>query len=155
MRFIYTRISEDRLLEAIEEMPSSLVIAVYDEAIASLRAAADAIALGDIAARCDATVQTAEVVSFLRLSIDHENGGAIAANLDRLYAFVVAQLPLLNARNDAGIAAGLIAVLEPLRSGWCELDSRIREELARAENMPEVYRITAAPAADAKIARAG
>jgi flagellar protein FliS len=155
MQFIYTRISEDRLMEALAEMPSSLVVAVYDEAIASLRAASEAIARHDIAARFEATAQTAEVVSFLRLSLDHDKGGAIAMNLDRLYAFVVAQLPLLNSQNDAAIAAGLLAILEPLRAGWAELDARIREELARAEGVPEVYQISAAAGAEAKVARAG
>jgi flagellar protein FliS len=155
MQFIYTRISEDRLMEALAEMPSSLVVAVYDEAIASLRAASEAIARHDIAARFEATAQTAEVVSFLRLSLDHDKGGAIATNLDRLYAFVVSQLPLLNSQNDAAIAAGLLAILEPLRAGWAELDARIREELARAEGVPEVYQISAAAGAEAKVARAG
>jgi flagellar protein FliS len=135
MRFKYTNVSIDQIAKDMEEMPSALVVAVYDEAIASLRAALDAIERLDIEARCDATVQTAEVLSVLRLALDHQGGGAIAANLDRLYAFVIAQLPLLNSRNDAEIAAGLIAVLEPLRAGWAELDDRIRAELDYAENL--------------------
>lgn len=155
MRFIYTDVSEDRLAEALEDMPSSLVVIFYDEAIASLHAALEAIGRQDIAARFEATAQTAEAVSFLRVSLDHDKGGAIAANLDRLYAFVVAQLPLLNARNDAGIAKGLIAVLEPLRAGWCELDARIREELARAEGVSEIYHLGMAADPAAKVARAG
>jgi len=155
MRFMYTKVSEDRLAEALEDMPSSLVVIVYDEAVASLRAALEAIERHDIAARFEATAQTAETVSFLRMSLDHDKGGAIAANLDRLYAFVVAQLPLLNARNDSDIATGLIAVLEPLRAGWRELDARIREELARAEGVSEIYRLGMAAVPEAKVARAG
>jgi flagellar secretion chaperone FliS len=155
MRFIYTKVSEARLTEAIKEMPSSLVVIVYDEAVASLRAAIEAIARQDVSARCEATTQTAEFVSFLRMSLDHDKGGAIAANLDRLYAFVVAQLPLLNARNDANIATGLIAVLEPLRAGWSELDARIREELARVECVPDIYHLGMPVGKEAKVARAG
>ena len=155
MRFIYTKVSEDRLAEALKDMPSSLVVIVYDEAVASLRAALEAIERQDIAARFEATVQTAEAVSFLRVSLDHDKGGAIAENLDRLYAFVVAQLPLLNAHNDANIATGLIAVLEPLRAGWRELDARIRDELARAEGPPEIYHLGVAADSEVKVARAG
>jgi flagellar protein FliS len=155
MRFKYTSVSIDQIARDMEEMPSALVVAVYDEAIASLGAALDAIDRGDIEARCEATVQTAEVLSVLRLALDHRGGGAIAANLDRLYAFVIAQLPLLNARNDAAIAKGLIAVLEPLRDGWAEVDDRIRAELDYAENVLAVHRIAAGAPVEPRLARAG
>lgn len=115
-----------------EEFPSGLVVLLYDEAIASLYAAVSAITEGDIEGRFKATMVTAEIISQLRLALDSENGGEIAANLDAIYTCVITQLPMLNLRNDPMIAKRLIGLLQPLRESWMELDERIRHDVANA-----------------------
>lgn len=118
---------------SIEDFPSQLVVLLYDQALESLGAAIDAIAKGDIEARCKATEEVAEVIHLLHQSLDMENGGVVAQNLDQIYTLVITQLPVLNLRNDEQIAHDLVQVLLPLRDSWAELDARIRHDVEEAE----------------------
>ena len=118
---------------SIEDFPSQLVVLMYDQALESLRAAIDAISEGEIEARCRATEEVAEIVHLLQQSLDMEEGGVVAQNLDQIYTLVITQLPVLNLRNDAKIAEDLIGVLTPLREAWAELDARIRHDVEEAE----------------------
>lgn len=118
---------------SIEDFPSQLVVLLYDQALASLGAAIDAISKGEIEARCRATEEVAEVIHLLHQSLDMENGGVVAQNLDQIYTLIITQLPVLNLRNDAQIAHDLVQLLMPLRDSWAELDARIRHDVEEAE----------------------
>lgn len=117
-----------------EDYPCRLIVILYDEAIASLRAAITAIESNDIEARCKATAQVTEVISQLYLSLDMEQGGEIADNLSRIYNLVITQMTLVNFSNDATLAAQMIDLLLPLRDSWFELDERIRGSVEIAES---------------------
>lgn len=130
---MFETISIETLEELTRSFPSRLVVMLYDEAIASLETAADAISRADIEGRFNATARTAEIVSQLYLSLDMENGGAIAEGLAGVYNFVLTQLPAINFRNDATIARRLIDLLKPLRASWFELDERIHAAVADSE----------------------
>lgn len=121
------------LEKMVDDFPSALVVAVYDEAIASLNAAADSARAGEIEARCNATTRAAEMIGHLGTSLDVDKGGIIAMNLGELYKFVLSHIPMINVRNDAGLAEELAGLLTPLRDSWVELDTRIRDELRQAE----------------------
>ena len=128
----YSGIPIETVIEAAQESPGRLVVLFYDEAIASLRAAAAAAADNDVMARLDATTQTAEVIHQLQLALDLDRGGEIADNLDRLYSFVIVQLPQINLHNDVALAESLIGILEPLRRSWIELQEHAIDETAEA-----------------------
>ncbi len=117
-----------------EDYPCRLIVMLYDEAIASLRAAIAAIESGDIEARYKATAQVTEVISQLYLSLDMEQGGEIADNLGRIYNLVIAQMTQVNFTNDATLAAQMIDLLLPLRDSWLGLDERIRGSIEIAES---------------------
>ncbi len=99
-----------------------LVVRLYDKAIGDLERAAEAAEQGDIVARFQATAEAAEIIAQLQVALDHDIGGQIAHNLDRLYAFILIQLPQVNLDNDAGLARNLAGLLGPLRQSWVELD---------------------------------
>ena len=101
-----------------------LVVRLYDKAIADLDCAAAAAERGDIVARFQATAAAAEIIAQLQLALDHDICGEIADNLDRLYGFILTQLPLVNLDNDATLARGLGDLLRPLRQSWIELDQQ-------------------------------
>ncbi len=128
-------------MEDIEEVgkafPTSLNVALYDEAIASLIAAIEAIGKGDIESRCFATERASEVVAQLYLALDMENGGEIAESLSGIYNFILTQLPRINFENDPDIAEQAIKLLRPVRESWFELDERIRSEVETAEGLGE------------------
>jgi flagellar protein FliS len=130
----YSGITAESLAGAIESFPSRVIVALYDEAIASLEAAKTAIGQGDIEARFRATERTAEVVAALYASLDLVEGGRIAENLSVVYEIVLRNIAFINTRNDARVADQAIKLLKPLRESWATLDERITVEVAAAES---------------------
>jgi flagellar protein FliS len=105
----------------IEAEPARRIVMLYDEAIAAIRIAGMAAASGDIEGRCNAVTAAMEIVGFLYMTLDSEQGGEVAANLGSIYAHVMAQLPRVNVYNDVETAERMVAMLEPLRDSWNEL----------------------------------
>ena len=130
----YSGITAESLAGAIESFPSRVIVALYDEAIASLEAAKTAIGQGDIEGRFRATERTAEVVAALYASLDLVEGGRIAENLSVVYEIVLRNIAFINTRNDARVADQAIKLLMPLRESWAILDERITVEVAAAES---------------------
>ena len=130
---MFMNIPADDIEEIGEAFPSRLIVMLYDEAINSLVAAMDAISLGDIEARFNATTRTVEIISELNVSLDMENGGEIAETLAALYNHIIVQMPMLNFSNDVMIAEQMINLLRPIRESWNELDERIRCNVEDAE----------------------
>lgn len=134
---MYTNTSLKDLEEVGKSFPSRLVVMLYDEAIASLAAAIDAIGRGNIEDRFNATTRATDVVSGLYLSLDMEQGGEIADNLGNIYNFILTQLPMVNFENNPDIAEQAINLLRPMRDSWFELDERIRSEVETAEGLEQ------------------
>ena len=130
----YSGITAESRAHAIDSFPSRVIVALYDEAIASLEAAKTAIAAGDIEGRFRATERTAEVVAALYTSLDLVEGGRIAENLSVVYEIVLRNIAFINTRNDARVADQAIKLLLPLRDSWATLDERITVEVAAAES---------------------
>ena len=105
----------------IEAEPARRIVMLYDEAIAAIRIAGMAATSGDIEGRCNAVTAALEIVGFLYMSLDTEQGGEVAANLGAIYAHVLAQLPRVNIYNDIETAERMVTMLEPLRDSWNEL----------------------------------
>ena len=130
----YSGITAESLADAIESFPSRMIVALYDEAIASFEAAKIAIGEGQIERRFRATERTAEVVAALYSSLDLVEGGRIAENLSVVYEIVLRNIAFINTRNDARVADQAIKLLMPLREAWATLDERITVEVAAAES---------------------
>ncbi len=131
---MYSEVTLADIENVNDDYPCQLIVMLYDEALASLRAAIAAIEAGDIEARCKATSQVTEVISQLYLSLDMEQGGEIADNLGRIYNLVIVQMAQVNFDNDASLAAQMIDLLLPLRDSWFGLDERIRGSIEFAES---------------------
>ncbi len=98
--------------------PLAALVEVHDGMIAKLAEAERAIADGRIEDRLHLTHKVAAVVDVLQMSLDHDQGGEVAANLDRLYSYFAKRLSDINIKNDAAICAELKARLAELRDGW-------------------------------------
>ncbi len=134
---MYSNIQMNDIEEVGKAFPSRLIVMLYDEAIASLIAAIDAIGKGDIEARFNATSRASEIVSELYLALDMEQGGEIAEGLGGIYNLILTQLPRINFDNDPDIAEQAIKLLRPMRDSWFELDERIRTEVESAEGLEQ------------------
>ena len=105
-----------------------LVATFYNEAIAALEDAVDAIAQGDIERRYNSVVVATGLIAELAYALDEDAGGEIAQNLGQLYVFILTHLPKVNIDNDPNPARNAIRLLTPLRDAWDELDARLDAE---------------------------
>ena len=101
--------------------PAMLVFMLFEKAIACLKESIKAIEDKEIEARWKANGRAMEIISHLQMTLDIDKGGEIAANLDRLYRYMLSRLPKVDIRNDAQAAQEVIELLEPLRDSWREL----------------------------------
>jgi flagellar secretion chaperone FliS len=101
--------------------PAKRVAMLIDRAIQALNEAIRAIERGDVQGRWTANNRAGNIIETLWLTLDLEKGGEIAANLDRLYSFMLQHLTQVDLRNDPAPAAEVIELLEPLRRSWHEL----------------------------------
>jgi flagellar secretion chaperone FliS len=95
-----------------------LVAMLHDKAVSCLRQAIGAIERGDIKARYAANSRAREIVEHLWITLEPEKGGDVAANLDRLYRFMLRRLLVVDVKNDAAAAQEVIDLIEPLRASW-------------------------------------
>lgn len=109
---------------------TKLVAMLYDKAIKSLNEAIRAIEAKDVQARWNANLRAQEILMHLASTLDHENGGEIARNLDRLYRFMLNRLLWVDLDNDPAPAQEVIGLLEPLRQSWHELAGQPADEEA-------------------------
>jgi len=98
--------------------PLAELVQIHDGMIAKLAAAREAIADGRIEDRLNLTHKVKRVVDVLQMSLDHEQGGEIAANLDRLYLYFSKRLSDINIKNDPTICDELMERFAELREGW-------------------------------------
>ncbi len=110
----------------------AVIHVLYDEAIAALQAAIDAIEDGDIERRFNSIAMASEFIAHLYMTLDVQRGGEVAENLARIYSFILGNLAFVNIHNDPQIAKDAIALLEPLRDSWQELDARLAAAGANA-----------------------
>ena len=113
---------------------TKLVAMLYDKAIISLNETIRATEAGDVQARWDANLRTQEILMHLAATLDHEKGGDISKNLDRLYHFMLNRLLWIDVNNDPAPAREVINLLEPLRKSWNTLASQGAVEKAPAAN---------------------
>ena len=130
---MYSEVTLADIENVNDDYPCQLIVMLYDEAIAGLRATIAAIESGDIEARCNASARVTEVISQLYLSLDMEQGGEIAENLGRIYNLIIVEMTQVNFSNDATLAAQMLNLLLPLRNSWFGLDERIRGSIEIAE----------------------
>jgi flagellar protein FliS len=73
------------------------------------------------------------MIDGLRVALDHERGGEIAANLARLYDYIIRRLTEGNLRNDAALLDEAVELLNEIRGGW---DAAARQVQLRSAGAP-------------------
>ena len=95
-----------------------LVVLLYDGALLNIDRAHKAMDANDVAGVGEAIGKAFAIIGELRASIDHEQGGEIAENLERLYGFVQDRIVVANRDRDPSPLSEARAVLTTLKEGW-------------------------------------
>jgi flagellar secretion chaperone FliS len=104
--------------------PAQQIVLLYDGAIRRIKEARDAIGRRAIRDRHAAVSKAAAIVDALHACLDHEQGGEIATNLDRLYTYFGLRLQQINLGDDVRICDELVARLGELRASWAQIADR-------------------------------
>lgn len=107
-----------QLQQIMTASPARRVAMLLDKAISCLNDAIRAIEAGEVEPRWRANKRAMEIIECLWGTLDMEKGGEIAANLDKLYRFLLARMPDIDLKNNAQVARDAIGILEPLRRSW-------------------------------------
>ena len=95
-----------------------LVLLGLDGILEYLRRARLAIEQGDLVTKAQSMDKAYQLTAHLLASIDFENGGEIAQNLDSLYRFLLNQLAQANIFDDLQALDACRPVVEDLRDAW-------------------------------------
>lgn len=104
--------------EVLSASPGQLVVIVYDHLIVNLKRARLLLAPADTSARSDALERARAAVTELLVTIDREKGGAIAAQLVSLYAFLLSELSVLGVKPEADRLDAIIGMVSELRDAF-------------------------------------
>ncbi|MFZ1008607.1 MAG: flagellar export chaperone FliS [Candidatus Sulfotelmatobacter sp.] len=102
--------------------PVRLVICLYEQAIEDLRRAVAALERDDVEARTRGINHALTVISHLQGSLDMQQGGEVAANLNGFYGLVRAGLAQAHARQSARILEEQISLLVTIYEAWQEVE---------------------------------
>ena len=108
--------------------PAERVVLAYDGAIRFLLAARRAIDEGNIEARFINNKKAADIISYLMETLDLEQGGEVAENLQRLYFYMFRKLVEVDVKNSTEAVDDVIGHLKKLRASW--------EKLAKGSAQP-------------------
>lgn len=106
--------------------PYQVVNMLFEGLLLSVAAARAALGRGDTSTKCAQITRAVRLIDEgLKPALNLEQGGELAANLDRLYAYCVQRLTLANARNDEAVLTEVIGVIEPLAQGWKQMGGKV------------------------------
>lgn len=96
----------------------SLIMRIMDAAAESLSTARGCIDRKDPARKGEALKRAIALIDGLRASLDAEQGGEIAANLDALYDYMTRRLAEANLKDDTVMVDEVASLLRELKTAW-------------------------------------
>lgn len=108
------------------EDPVGLVVRLYDAMIGSLNRGAESMEVGRVGEAYEAVRLATDVIGQLQATLDLEQGGEIAANLDRLYVYCRREVLEAHVNLEADKLRGVSRLLTPLRDAWSEARTKIQ-----------------------------
>lgn len=98
--------------------PGRLVVLVFDCALSNLLRARRALQTGNVEERITAVGKARDAIMELLVTLNVEQGGAIARNLQSLYAYILSELVDVARRQDGAHLETIIKLVTDLRSAF-------------------------------------
>lgn len=115
--------------------PHKLIVMLFEGAIISVKTAHEHMKAGEIAAKGAAISKAIMIIdSGLRASLNKENGGKIAENLDALYEYMSVRLFTANLQNNPKMLEEVLQLLQDIKSSWDEIGA---SGLPAPEKLPQ------------------
>jgi flagellar protein FliS len=108
-------------VQVTSRSPLELVVMLYDGAIGALRTAREAMIRCDLVGKRDGMKKALEIVQHLQSSLNMEDGGAVAEQLDALYGHVIERVLDANVQGEPASLQEAIDLLVPVRDAWATI----------------------------------
>ncbi len=116
----YQKVGVDAAVEVAD--PHKLILLLFSGVQAAIGQAQAALQMNQIAEKGKSISRAIDIISNgLKVSLDHEQGGEIAARLDALYDYMVMRLLHANIKNDPKALDEVSGLLEEIHSAWREI----------------------------------
>jgi flagellar secretion chaperone FliS len=106
--------------------PHHLVLMLMDGIMQRISTARGCLARQDLSQKAQLLQRAVALIAELRGSLDHQQGGALAHNLDELYDYMARQLVRANAENRASLLDEVASLLSEIRSAWLAVPLALR-----------------------------
>ncbi|XQE68906.1 flagellar export chaperone FliS [Pseudomonas sp. P3C3] len=98
--------------------PHRLIQMLMEGGLSRLAQARGAMQHGQVAAKGELISKAIGIIGGLREGLNLQSGGEIAANLDRLYEYMISRLVEANLSNDVALIDEVAGLLRNVKSGW-------------------------------------
>ena len=107
-----------REMEVMAMSPARRVVLLYTHLLVSLKQTRMHIERGEIEARTERILKAEEIIHELAVSLDHEQGGDLAARLASLYAWLLGQLGQLQLHPEIARLDSIFRVVSELHEAF-------------------------------------
>lgn len=111
-----------------------IVVKLYQTLRIRMQAAIEEINDGNVGKKAEHLSRALAIVLELQSSLDMEQGGEIAVNLNDLYTYLVSDLVTANLKNDTRKIEEGLKVVEPLLEAWTEIAKGKKSEARPADD---------------------
>lgn len=119
--------------EVMEADPHKLIQLLLEGALTRLAVAKNLIDQGDVEGKNEKLGNVVDIICSLQESLDHERGGEVAKNLERLYDYMTRRIWDANRLNDVDIVNEVMGLLMEVKSGWEGIRNDYLEKYAKEE----------------------
>jgi len=109
--------------------PHKLISMLLDGALGSLAKAKGSMEREDIQERTRHLNKASEIVVGLKGSLDLEQGGEVAANLNALYDYMISGIMTANRNSDVEKVQELMNLMLEIKQGWSEMPNDIQMDI--------------------------
>jgi flagellar protein FliS len=117
--------------------PHRLIVMLMEGSIEKIAAARGFLSEGKRAEKAQQISWAISIIDGLRMSLDKEQGGEIADNLDNLYGYMEETLMQANLNDDLKKLEEVSSLMKTILSGWMEIapeTSQVEEQHVAADN---------------------
>ncbi|OHC29250.1 MAG: flagellar export chaperone FliS [Pseudomonadales bacterium RIFCSPLOWO2_12_59_9] len=104
--------------QAIDATPHRLIQMLMEGGLSRVAQARGAMERGQVGMKGELISKAIGIVGGLREGLDLDQGGEIAANLDRLYEYMIVRLLAANLHNDLAPLEEVAGLLRNVKAGW-------------------------------------
>lgn len=112
----YQKVGVQSEIEAAS--PHRLIQMLMDGALAKITTAKLCLSSGQVAGKGESISMAISIIGGLRASLDKDQGGEIASNLDSLYDYMERRLLEANIKNDASMLDEVVGLINEVKSAW-------------------------------------